>query len=337
MKRLPKYLQGKGFPSRTVLAVAILLACLNFAPCLAFASDALAPANAALQAGRADQAIILLNAALASDPNNAEANNLLCRVQFTLEEFDQAAESCQKAVTADPNNSVYHDWLGRATGERASKASFLSAYSLAQKTREEFEAAVKLDPRNADALADLGEFYEEAPGAVGGGIDKAQDIVKKLDLVDSSRADNLRGEIALKQKDLAAAEKAFKAEALGHHPAIGWMELANFYRRQERWADMLSAINSGMSAQPRDPHSAIALYNGAGVLERANREPQLAIKLLSSYVASPDKTEEAPAFVALYKLARLKEKSGDSAGAARDRAFASALAYEYKPPQEAKH
>ena len=306
------------------------------------AADSLASANAALQAGKADEATSLLDAALKSNPNSAEANNLLCRVEYGLQQFDQAAEHCQKAVSADPNNAVFHDWLGRAIGERASRANFLSAYSLAKKTREEFETAVKLDPKDADALADLGEFDKEAPGAVGGGIDKAGDIANKLDSVDPSRAHILRAEIAEKQKDLGKAEQEYKAATTGPHSAIAWMELANFYRRHERWPEMDSAITSGAAAAAKEKKSAVALANGAGILARTNRNPDLAIKLYSTYLASPGKSEEAPAFEVLTKLARLREKNGDHAGALRDQAAAQALARDYKPaqdlnPQEHKH
>jgi len=315
----------------------LLLAWLLSSPS-AFASADLSTANADLQAGKADEAIALLNDSLKSDPSNAEANNLLCRVEYTLQQFDQAAEHCEKAVDAGRQSSLYHLWLGRATGERASRASFLSAYSLAKKTREEFETAVKLDPRNSDALSDLGEFYLDAPGAVGGGVDKAEEIATKLDSVDPTRAHKLHAEIAEKNKDYAATEKELKAAiaSAASHPASQWMSLASFYRRRQRWSDMDAAIKSGEAAAARDKHSAVALFNGASVLTKANREPDLAIKLYRSYLASPDKTEEAPAFEAMTRLAKLLSQTGDQAGAERERSAALALAHEYKPAQELK-
>ncbi|WP_263357454.1 tetratricopeptide repeat protein [Acidicapsa ligni] len=301
----------------------------------AYAADSLATANAALQAGKADEATKLLQDALHSDAKNAEANNLLCRVEYSLQQWNDAAGHCEKAVTLKPGDARYHLWLGRAFGEKADHVSFISAYSLAKRAREEFETAVKLDPHDADALSDLGEFYKEAPGAVGGGIDKAQGIAKQLDAVDPARAHNLRGEIAEKQKDLDAAEKEFKAATTGPGAALQWMELANFYRRHERWSDMEAAIKSGQAAAGHDKYGALALFNGASILARTNRQPQLAIKLFTEYIASPDKTEDAPAFDALARLARLRKSTGDNAGAERDKASALDLAKNYKPAQDA--
>ena len=304
----------------------------------ALATTSLAAANADLQAGKADEATALLNDALKSDPNSAQANNLLCRVEYTLEQFDQAAAHCDKAVNLDPQNALHHLWLGRATGERASRASFLTAFSLARKTRQEFETAVKLDPRDADALTDLGEFYIEAPGAVGGGVDKAEGVARQLEASDTVRGLVFRSTIAEKNKDFGAAERELKAAlavpASAGHPAFAWMALASFYRRRERWSDMEAAVKSGQAAAAHDHHAAVALYNGASVLTRANRQPQLAIELYQNYLASPDKTEEAPAFDAMVRLAKLLNQTGDHAGAQREKAAALALAHDYKPAQE---
>lgn len=305
-------------------------------PLGAWASASLATATADLQAGKADEAVALLSDVLRADPSNAEANNLLCRVEITLEQFDQAAGHCEKAVSLNSGNASYHLWLGRALGERASRASFLSAYSLAKRTRAEFETAVSLDPRNADALSDLCEFYREAPGAVGGGMDKAEATAAKLDAVDAARGHEAHGEIAEKNKDLTVAEREFRAAISGAaHPAFQWMALASFYRRHERWAEMEAAVTSGAAAAARDRHAAVALYNGASILARTDRQPEQAIKMLTAYGASQDKTEEAPAFEALTRLAKLYKKTGDMAGAERARAAALALAHDYKPALEA--
>ena len=317
-----------------LLIVAIFAFCL--VPLTGWAANPLAEASSDLQSGKADAAISLLNSALKTKSNDAEAYNLLCRVEYALQEFDPAVEHCEKAASLSPQNSNYHLWLGRATGEKASRANFMSAFSLARKTREEFETAVKLDPRNAEALSDLGEFYKEAPGAVGGGMDKAADIAAKLSAIDPARAHQLRAEMAEKQKDLDTAEKEYKAACTGPRAAIQWMELAGFYRHQQRWTDMDAAIKSGEAAAAHDKKSAIALFNGAGILARANRQPQEAIRLFKSYLTSSELTEEAPAFDALTRLAKLEKQTGDTAAAQRDKTAALALAQEYKPAQELK-
>jgi len=300
------------------------------------AQDLLAQSRAALQAGEADHALELLHSLPSSDAGQAEAHNLECRVRYTLEEWNEAVDQCEQAVRLDGQNSDYHLWLGQALGEKADRASFIKAYSIAKRVPVEFEEAVRLNPRNAEALFDLGEFYRQAPGVVGGGVDKAEGVAAKLDKVDPSRAHELRGNMAESRKDYDAAEREFKqAVATGAHPATEWTNLAAFYSRQQRWTEMESALHSALVAARGDKHAAVALYDGAGVLIDSKRDPALAAKMLEDYLASPGKTEEAPAFVAHYRLANLKEQLGDSAAATRERAAALALASEYKPTQGA--
>jgi tetratricopeptide (TPR) repeat protein len=293
--------------------------------------------NTALQQGEADSALSQLAALPADEGASAEAHNLRCRVYFMLENFDGAVKECEQAVQLEGQNSDYHMWLGRALGEKASRTSFVSAYGLAKRTRVEFEQATKLDSRNAEALADLGEFYSSAPGVVGGGMDKAQGVAAQLDKVDQARAHELRARMAEGNKDYATAEHEFHAAiAAGAQPAFQWMTLASYLRRQQRWTELDTAVQTGWSLAQQEKHAAVAMYNGASVLIRANRNLPLAAKMLDAYLASPMKTEEAPAFVAHVQRARIAAKLGDTTAAKRERDAALALAKEYRPALDLK-
>jgi len=291
----------------------------------------LAQAKASLQAGEADKALALLNT-LAQQSGKAEAYNLRCRVEYSLDQWERAANDCEQAVKLDGQNSDDHLWLARALGEKARRASFISAYKLAKRVRAEFEEAARLNPSNAEALADLGNFYYSAPGVVGGGIDKAEKVASQLDKLDPVRAHELWGHIAEQRKDYGTAEREFK-QTIGWsaHPAFQWMTLARFYRGRERWTEMESAVRSGQNAAERDKFANVAFYNGASVLRGTHRDPARAAKMLEEYLGGSAKSEDAPAFVAHTWLARLKEQLGDAAAAKRERAAALALAHEYKP------
>ena len=170
---------------------------------------------------------------------------------------------------------------------------------------------------------------------VGGGIDKAETTATQMDAIDAGGAHELRGLIAEKQKDYPTAEHEFKqAITSGGHVGSHWIALANFYRRRERWTEMEAAVHSGVTAAGRDKDDSLALFDGASVLSETHRQPEEAARILNEYLAGPQKTEEAPTFVALIELARLKTQLGDPAAANRDRTAALALANEYKPALE---
>jgi tetratricopeptide (TPR) repeat protein len=304
-----------------LLALSISLACADTP------RDGLVQANAALQSGEADQALQLLNGL----PASAEAHNLRCRVYFALGRFDQAASECEQAVELG-SSSLNHLWLGRALGEKADNSSFMTAFSLAKRARAEFEEAVNLDPHNGEAMSDLGEFYASAPGVVGGGNDKAEALVPKLDAIDPARAHVLRARIAESRKDYGTAERELKqAVATSEHPAIAWMTLGGFYRKREQWDQMEAAVESGYRAAQHDRGAGLALFNGASVLIRGKRNLDLAAKMLEEYLADYPRTEEGPAFEAHTRLAQLKAQLGDKSGALEQRAQALKLAHDYKP------
>ena len=303
--------------------------------CAQIPAAALTAGNAELQAGEADQAIALLSPLPATGSGADEAQNLLCRVRFTLQQWTEAATECQQAVTLSGKNSVYHMWLGRVLGQEASHANFFSAYGMAKKSLAEMQTAVQDDPKNVDAMADLGDYYAQAPGIAGGGADKAQAIATQMAAVDPGRASQLRGDIALAAKDYPAAEQDYKqAIALKADPSDLWTVLASLYKGRQQWSDLDSAIQSCVAAAAKNKSAGVALYDAAGVLIAAKRNPQLAAQLLEQYLSGTQLTEDAPAFIAHIRLSRLKQQLGDAAGAQQELAAAASLAKEFNPSQD---
>lgn len=299
-------------------------------------ADALKLASADLTAGKADDAIVLLTSFLATNVDNAEAHNLLCRVYYQENQWHDAIDQCRVAVHLIPSDSAYHLWLGRAYGAQADSDHSVKSYPLARKVRAEFERAVQLDSANADALFDLGEFYVIAPGVVGGSKDKAQDIVRELGEVEPTLADELNGRLEEKEKHYDAAGVEFKAAIeASKQPADAWMNLASFYLRRRQSDQVLQAVRAGIDADAKEtrPHGP-ALVDAAGILSRSHQEPQLAIDLLKLYLASSNQSADAPAFQVHVQLSRLLEQQGNTSEAQHELQAAAALAHEYRPLQK---
>src|SRR5258706_6259078 len=163
-------------------------------------------ARRAYEASDYVRAIEALQAAATRDQKNGDVQLLLVKSYMELQEHDAAIKSAERAVAIDAQNSVYHEWLGRAYGEKADHASWFSAISLAKKTRKEFETAVQLDGKNFSARQALIEFDCSAPGLVGGGEEKALPQIKQLAAMDAAEGHYAAGNCRRQKKDYAGAE-----------------------------------------------------------------------------------------------------------------------------------
>lgn len=289
------------------------------------------PPETLLAAGRVDQAMQILEQQIRRAPT-AEAYNLLCRAHFELDNWDAGIPACEKAVALAPDNGLYHLWLGRIFGEKADRSGFLKAAGLAGKVRSEFERAVELSPNSWEARTDLAEFYLEAPGIVGGGKDKARAQAELLVPLNPSMAHWVRGRIAEREKEPAAAEREFRAAVTAsQNGARAWLNLAGYYRHADRFAEMEQALRSMESSRVDHPG---AFVDAASMLFHAGRDYPLAIQFLRSYLAFSNKVEEAPVFKAHYLLGELLEKQGDRPAAAEEYRSALSMAHTLRPAQD---
>lgn len=286
----------------------------------------------ALQRGRVDQAERSLRATLASNPKDARAHQLLCRVYYAQDRGNDAVRECEAAVNSAPNDAVSIDWLGRAYGLKASHVNPLSAFSLAKKVRSTFERAVQADPNNLDAIVDLGQFLVDAPSIAGGDMDRARQLARTLAPRSASKAHRLLAQIAAKNHDNATAEAEFKAAVDAGHAPDAYTDLALFYQTHSQPDKALAAAREAIRA---DRAHGPALVDAASVLIDAHRAPELAEQALRDYLASATQTDDAPVFRVHLKLGKLLAARGDQAGAQREYAAALALASDYGPAREA--
>src|SRR5712671_2243913 len=229
-----------------------------------------------LAGGRVDEALQTLQQQIHSSPA-AETYNLLCRAHFELNAWDAGIPACEKAIALEPNNGLYHLWLGRIYGEKADRAGFFSAAGLAKKVRSEFERAVELSPNSWEARTDLAEFYLEAPGVVGGGKDKARAQAALIAPLNPAMAHWVRGRIFEKNKDPDNAEQEYRvAIEASHGGARAWLNLAGFYHHTNRLREMDQALHTLESSTLDHPG---ALVDGASILLRTGRDYPMAVRL----------------------------------------------------------
>ncbi len=147
---------------------------------------------------------------------------------------DRAINEFREAVRLNPSSSLAHLWLGRALGRKAEKSNPLRAVFLVGDVRRKFERAVELDPNNVEARSDLLQFYLDAPGMFGGGLEKARKQAEAIERLNRAEGHSAWARIAEKEKRYDVAEREYRAatEADPKHPGYG-RDLDEFLKKHQ--------------------------------------------------------------------------------------------------------
>jgi tetratricopeptide (TPR) repeat protein len=223
-------------------------------------------------------------ALLSAKSNNAAENNLAGRNYFMMGDFKRAIDYFQRAADAEPGNSSYALWLGRAWGRRAETSNPIFAPGYATKARQWMEAAVQLNDKNGEALSDLFDYYLEAPGFLGGGYDKAQVLAHKISAVDPAEGFFARARLAEKKNEYGAAEEQLRqAVALAPRQVGRVLDLAKFLANQGKQQESDALFVKAENMAPQTPK---VWYARADALIRQKRNLGEAKRLLEKYLQS---------------------------------------------------
>lgn len=302
---------ARGTGIQTLFFLAVLVAPTGI---FAGVNGVLESARQQFDAGQYPQAATTLRAALERNPRDAAFHYWLARCYFELRDYDHAVQSAERSVQLDPGESVYHLWLGRAYGRRAEQAGWFAGFSLAKKSRREFEEAVRLDPSNLLAQRDLIEFYRRAPGIVGGGEDKAWKQAEALAAVDAVEGHLARGELWADKKKPEQAEQEYRL-ALAAKPQRldAYLEVADFYLKRHDAVHMREVLEAARGLDPSDRR--LTYYCGV-VRVLAGDGLEEAEQCLKTYVTSVPPRSDLPSHADAHDwLGRLYEHQGKCAAA----------------------
>jgi len=284
---------------------------MKFGPVLIFAATLVAAAGGDLEQARKfynltefDQSLKVL---LSIPEKDAAVYEFIGRNFYMQGEYKKATEALDKAATADPDNGEIALWLGRAYGRRAETSSPFTAPGHASKARQWFERAVELTPKNLEALSDLFEYYLEAPGFLGGGLDKAQGIAARMSALDAAEGHWSAAKLAEKRKEFGSAEEQLRRAIDASPQRVGRiLDLAKFLARQGRFQE---ADQSFASAEKVAPNSPRIVYAKADTYIKTGRNLELAKTLLKRYMTMKLSPEDPPRADAV-KLLKQVEKAG---------------------------
>ncbi|MEQ1354535.1 MAG: tetratricopeptide repeat protein, partial [Candidatus Acidiferrum sp.] len=287
----------------------------------------------AYEASDYEKAVQILEDAAAKNPSDGAIQLLLAKSHFELREYDAAIASAEKAVAIAPDNSLYHEWLGRSYAEKASKASWFSALGLAKKAQGEFETAIKLDAKNYSAFQALIEFDCAAPGIAGGGEDKAQPKIAQLAAMDAGEGHYAAGNCRRQKKDFSAAEVEFDKALASAKSADLIFDIGDYALRRNQAERLMAVADAGQKASPGDVRA--KFYRAAALIVRKEKSEE-AEKLLREYLkTAPMRTAYPRPTVAHEWLGRLFENENNREAALKEYETSAQLDPKNKTAQEA--
>jgi Flp pilus assembly protein TadD len=230
---------------------------------------------------------------LEQDPAPDAAGYLLTGKNYFMSgDYKKAVEFFEKAIAISPANSEYELWLGRAWGRRAETGGWLTAASHASKARQCFEKAVALDPNNREAKNDLFTFYLNAPGFLGGGIEKAEAAARSIAQERPPEYNFEEAQIAEKRKDYPAAEAHLRrAMELAPTEPGRVLDLARFLAKRGRVQEGDLLFEQARKMFPGQPK--VAFVEATVDIEN-NRSLKKARALLEEYLHAALTPDDPP-------------------------------------------
>ena len=233
-----------------------------------------------------------LGVLLAVQPKNAPELQLIGQDYFMLAEYKRSTDALEKAAALDRDNPQILGWLGRAYGRRAETAGPFTAPGYASKARQMFERAVALDPSNKEATGDLLDFYLDAPGFLGGGMQKAEALAQLIARTDPAEGHYAQAVIDEKRKEYAAAEEQLRRAAeIAPRQVSRVVALAKYLAKRGRIDESEAMFDHAARMAPNDPR---ILFERASAYVENRRNLDQARDLLERYIRSPLTPEDPP-------------------------------------------
>ncbi|MEP7352762.1 MAG: tetratricopeptide repeat-containing protein [Acidobacteriota bacterium] len=217
---------------------------------------------------------------------------LMGQVEYGLGEYKQSTDTFERALDVLARakgspilTSELYAWLGRAYGRRAETSFPLMAPRYASKAREAFETAVKLNGSNHEAVDDLFEYYLQAPGFLGGGLDKAEVLAKHIADLDATWGQRAAARVTEERKDYPGTEQHLrKAMDLAPKQVGRIVDLAKYLANRGRTQESDAMFEQATKLAPNNPD---IMFAQAHTFVDHKRNLNQARALLRRFLASP--------------------------------------------------
>ena len=259
------------------------------------------------EAKKYSEVVTLLKPVDEDDDNYAVAQYYLGRAAFDQKDFDDAADYFEEATEAkNGQTAIYYNWLGNTYGTIAQDANVLRQGFLAPKMKNAWEKAIELDPKNLDARFSLISYYTQAPGIMGGSVDKAMEMSKQIGAISPVQGHRTMGNILVQEKKFDAAEKEYLA-MVNLDPNFSQV-LANFYFGHKKYDKAFAMFEETLKKNPQDMASTYQIGKASALSGQRLDFGEECMKKYLNYQPKPNEPSHAGANM---RLAQIYEKKGN--------------------------
>ena len=264
-----------------------------------FANDLLNKAKVHYNLQEYETAKTILEQVLDNNDEDAVALHWMGRTLIRLGALDDAVDFLEEATEYAPDSANYHFWYGQTLGQNMSNASVLTQALSAHKVLDAFEKTIELDPKHIGGHMGAANYYLQAPGIVGGDLDKARKEAEILIELGSSQGRFILISVLEQEGKTSEAEQAYlEFDKAFNDSTDNWSFYNNygyFLLRQKRYEESIEKFKRQveLAQNQANPHDSLGdAYRAAGKLKRAIAEYKKALAIDPGFKVSKEKIDE---------------------------------------------
>lgn len=246
---------------------------------------------------------------LSKQPADGAALQALARTHLVSGNAEQAVKLLEQAVSAQPVSAESQFRLGQALAAHVNDVSVFSKPGVARRMRAAFTRAVELAPESVEYRGALLQWYAQAPGIVGGSLDKAREELAQIRKRDAAWGHYYEAMILTQEGHKADADAAIgRAAAAGVNEALN-LRVPGLVEAED-WAALFSTFEAVVA---KDPNQVAAWYGLGRTAAVSGQNLPRGEQALKNFLSNPRHRCQAgnlTAAAAHWRLGNVYERMG---------------------------
>ena len=225
----------------------------------------------------------------------------------------QALAFAEDLVEDAPDYAPGHLWLGNAYANRIGQVGSFSQATMAPRLRRTLERAIELDANLHEARSALMEYYLQAPGIVGGSVEKARAQAAELQRRDPPRGYYALGRLAQYEDRLDDARRHY-LDAYAARPSnpVYRMSAGIIHQDARDWAKAFAVFDLWTREEPK---AAGAWYQLGRTAVLSGQRLDDGVAAFRRFLALPEQPGQPEHKHAWYRMGQALALAGDKAAA----------------------